>query len=443
MVEDLDEVHLRFEKTGGGGWQVAVENASAGTTVRVPLRWPVLSARLAKTWGEVSTARRDLEIGGMPASEALAEIGEAVYQAVVAAEVRGGLRTLLDQANRSGSGLRIWVHAGKAPELERVPWEVFFDRRGVRFLALSERTPVVRYLENEEPLRRQPPGKPLRILLPAARPPDRRRLDVEGELSAIEGALGECVKAGGVVLEPIADVTIEDLLRRLDGGPPCDVVHFIGHAGFDATVRDGALVFEDGSGGSRAVGARHLGPLLLDHEALQLLVLNACEGCKTPFHGTSPGLAQALMQQRVPAVIAMQTPITDAAAVAFARHFYAAVGMGRTVDVALSHCRKAMFLAGHEVEWAAPVLYLRSVQGPLLPACTGPAAAAAQAPAPVRRTVFAATALLVVILACLWFWFRPGQSGRPVAAGGAVSEPRVAIRAAGPAPAVGTAVRSG
>jgi formylglycine-generating enzyme required for sulfatase activity len=433
----IDDFHLRFEGAGGGGWVVAVENASAGTSARAPLQWPLLPAALQRAWTTRCTMRRDLGAGVEMAS--LEEVGDALFRTVFAGEVGECLRSGLDHAQQYGSGLRLWIHPGGQPMLDALPWEVLFDRRGERFLAQSERTPVVRYLDNAEPLRRQRLRKPLRVLLPTACPSDRQPLNAGGELKAIEEALA--CRAGDVVLEPLAGATLEKLRLRLDdGSQPCHVVHFIGHAGFDAAVKAGALVFEEG-GGSRTVGARHLGPLLLDHDALQLLVLNACEGCKIPFQGNSPGLAQALMRQRIPAVVAMQVPITDSAAIAFAGHLYAALASGCTIDVALARCRKAMFPHGREGEWAASVLYLRSAQASLLPvrsrAGGEPAApgmiASRSSSARGRRRSWLAAAALLVGAGCLWFWL--GQHGRVSPAAPGAGDRLVARRLPGSPPA--------
>jgi formylglycine-generating enzyme required for sulfatase activity len=206
-------------------------------------------------------------------------------------------------------------------------------------------------------------------LLAAALPHDREPLGVERELDAVVRAFKARELGGDVVIESFPRATLAALRERLDAADrPCHVVHFIGHAGFAAASREGVLVFEDDGGGSRAVGARQLGPLLLDHDALQLLVLNSCWGARAPREGGSPGLAQALMRQRVPAVIAMQTCIDDTAAIAFAKHFYSALAAGHAVDVALAGCRKGMASDGDGGGWAAPVVYLRAAPAPLLPA---------------------------------------------------------------------------
>jgi hypothetical protein len=69
------------------------------------------------------------------------------------------------------------------------------------------------------------------------------------------------------------------------------------------------------------------------------------------------------VRKGIPAVIAMQFEISDVAAITLANEFYAAVADGFPVDGALSEARKAIFTRVNAVEWATPVLYMRSPDG--------------------------------------------------------------------------------
>jgi len=97
-----------------------------------------------------------------------------------------------------------------------------------------------------------------------------------------------------------------------------------------------------------------------------LAVLNACEGARTSRKDPFAGVAQSLMRQGLPAVVAMQFEITDSAAITFAHSFYTAIANGYPVDAALSEARKAIFTQGNELEWGTPVLYLRSPDGRII-----------------------------------------------------------------------------
>ena len=103
--------------------------------------------------------------------------------------------------------------------------------------------------------------------------------------------------------------------------------------------------------------------MLHDHRSLRLAVLNSCEGARggrtDPFSGT----AQSLIQQGIPAVVAMQFEITDDAAITFAHELYEAVADGYPLDAAIAEARKAIRGQPNPVEWATPVLYLRAPDG--------------------------------------------------------------------------------
>jgi tetratricopeptide (TPR) repeat protein len=65
----------------------------------------------------------------------------------------------------------------------------------------------------------------------------------------------------------------------------------------------------------------------------------------------------------VPAVVAMQFPISDEAAITFARGFYTALSVGRPVDASVTQARLAIFAGNNDVEWGTPVLYMRTPDG--------------------------------------------------------------------------------
>ena len=106
------------------------------------------------------------------------------------------------------------------------------------------------------------------------------------------------------------------------------------------------LLLEDEQGRGRPVSGADLGVILHDARTLRLAVLNACEGARTSASDPFAGTAQSLVQQGIPAVIAMQFEITDEAAITFAQSFYAALVDGYPVDAALAEARKAIFARG-------------------------------------------------------------------------------------------------
>lgn len=121
------------------------------------------------------------------------------------------------------------------------------------------------------------------------------------------------------------------------------VFHFVGHGGFDRSTQEGILVLEDGKRRGQPTSATRVATILHDHRSLRLAVLNACEGGRVSATDPYSGVATTLVQYGIPAVVAMQFEITDAAAVAFAEHFYQEVAVGHPIDMAVSEARKAIY----------------------------------------------------------------------------------------------------
>jgi hypothetical protein len=163
-----------------------------------------------------------------------------------------------------------------------------------------------------------------------------------------------------VILERLEEATLEALQRRLLR-EKYHVFHFVGHGGFDERAQDGVLVMEDSARRETLVTGIRLGTFLYDHD-IRLAFLNSCEGGRTAQEDAFAGAAQSLVRKGIPAVIAMQFEITDTAAITVSHAFYNALSVGLPVDTSLAEARKAVY-ATNEVEWATPVLYMRSPDG--------------------------------------------------------------------------------
>lgn len=286
--------------------------------------------------------------------------GERLYRAVFAGDVGNCLLRSLDRAEDRQAGLRIRLRLDQGlPGLAALPWEYLYAPELQRFLALSDQTPVVRYLEvlqGVEPLEVAPP---LVLLAVVSKPQDAPALNVEAEWQRLRMALAG-LEAGGLVrIERLDRPWLSSLQERLRQGP-VHLLHFIGHGVFDETAERGALLFENASGQSATVPAEVLGTLLHDHRPLRLAFLSACEGARGGRGNVFAGVAQHLVRQGTPAVLAMQFPVSDRAAVALSQAFYQSLADGFPADAALSEARKAMAAEGDDKEWGTPVLFSRS-----------------------------------------------------------------------------------
>lgn len=292
------------------------------------------------------------------------EVGDELFRAIFQGDLLKSFQGCLDKA-KDGPGLRIRLRLNDVPRLARLPWEYLYQARGRGFLALSSRTPVIRYLELSEGLDTLLVEPPLRVLAVISTPRGYREL---AEADEEWRRLGEAVKPlcdrGLLQLERLERPTREALEERLRTGGPFHVLHFVGHGGWSEMRGGGVLVFEDGEGRGVPVAGQSLAYLLRDHPSLRLAVLNACNGARASSEDTFTGTAQVLVQHGVPAVVAMQSEVTDATACRFAERFYRALADGLPVDACVGEVRKTL-AAEANPEWGTPVLYLRATDGRL------------------------------------------------------------------------------
>ncbi len=310
----------------------------------------------------VGRTRRGVRRLDSPEMQAAKQFGGKLFDAVFAGDVRGALRSSADAANRDGAGLRLRLRLADAPELIDLPWEFLYNASLNRFLALSNKTPLVRYIELPETPRPLKITPPLRVLVMISSPSDYEALDAEREWSKLNDALSQLIANNMVTLERLDKATLGALREKL-AQQQFHILHFVGHAGFDTQAQDGMLILEDEQGRGRRASGQYLATVLTDRDSLRLAVLNACEGARTARSDPFAGVAQSLVQQGIPAVVAMQFEITDDASITFSHEFYAALAAGLPVDTALSDARGAIFAHVNDLEWGTPVLYLRAPDG--------------------------------------------------------------------------------
>ncbi|MFL6263461.1 MAG: CHAT domain-containing protein [Thermoanaerobaculia bacterium] len=292
------------------------------------------------------------------------QIGGELFRAVFQGELLKAFQGCLARA-RSGPGLRIRLRLNDVPQLVGLPWEYLYDAEGRGFLALSDRTPVVRYLELSEGLDTLLVEPPLRVLAVISTPRGYGELaEADEEWRRLGAALEPLLGRGVIEIERLERPTLEALEARLRTGQPIHVLHFVGHGGFSELRGEGVLVFDDGAGGGVPVGGPSLAYLLQDHPSLRLTVLNTCNGARASHENIFAGTAQVLAQHGVPAVIAMQSEVMDETACSFAEQLYRGLAAGLPVDACLGEVRRAL-AAERNPEWGTPVLYLRATDGRL------------------------------------------------------------------------------
>lgn len=311
----------------------------------------------------------------MPAETRLASVedyGARLGDALLAGAVGQALSESLERAHTEAKGLRVGLRLAAVPELDSVPWEYVYSTRLARFLTLSNETPVVRRLDAAAPTWPVAVEPPLRVLAMASSPTDVPPIDGDRELELLRATTHDLAAAGLLTLDVLPDATYQSLQRALLDTH--HVFHFIGHGLFDTAAATGVLVLERPDGTAHRVTGSQLGTLLHDAPGLQLVVLNSCEAARTSGRNAFSGVAQTLVQQGLPAVVAMQTEISDRAALAFSHEFYYFLSRGLPVERAICEVRKAMAIADGAAEWGTPVLLRSGTDQPFAFTTTAPVA---------------------------------------------------------------------
>jgi tetratricopeptide (TPR) repeat protein len=268
--------------------------------------------------------------------------------------------------------LRLRVNA---PDLVGLPWEYLYEENEV-ISYVSLRRPFVRYLETAGAAEPMAVKGPLRILGMISNPgtDEWPSLDVSSERARINKGIDKLQREGRVVFQWVPGGTGKDLMSKLSE-QEWHIFHFIGHGGIepqpDGASKDsffnqsGFIVMVDEDGKPRKQFASDLAIMLDDaKKSLKLVVLNCCESAKVnvgeKFGNPAIGLVRTGW---LPAVIAMQYPITDGAAISMSERFYTELANNAPVDDALMKARRFISQSRSKIEFGIPILYMRSADG--------------------------------------------------------------------------------
>jgi Tfp pilus assembly protein PilF len=376
---------------------------------RPPLTWRREGPLGVRLPGDCRPSR-DLRSRPEPVAESFGAYGEQLFEALFPPEVRRLYESSVAQVAAGPEvGLRIkLVLDPNDPDLAGLldlPWETLRRPGAPEFLALTRGFSIVRYLLVPRPVRAASRPPKLRILTLAANPRSLSCLDLKRELKNLVEAVRPVT--GVEILQAPAPTLA--CLRQALREQECHVLHFLGHGGFNAELHRGALYFETADGSADLVQGEDLANLLAGFPMLRLVVLNACQSARVsggPNTEMDPprrfgGVATSLVMGGLPAVIAMQSAISDAAAIAFSRVFYRQLAAGEPVDAAVVEGRHEIYSESKErTEWATPVLFMRAKTGELFPAADLPP----ESPVRPRETAGWLLAALLLILLATGAW---------------------------------------
>ncbi|QDV37398.1 CHAT domain-containing protein [Tautonia plasticadhaerens] len=293
----------------------------------------------------------------------IADLGERLFRAAFNGEI-GTLFALTNrEATQANAGLRLQLTL-EPPELAELPWEILRPPDYPFAPALLDRMPMIRRVDLPHGYPELEVSGPIEVLLVASQPSDHLRLDLAGERDHILRILDSLARDDKVRVTSLDRARKPDVVEALRAGR-YHIAHFMMHGDFDEAGRGGVLALEDEGGHTEMLSAEELAIDLYSNplSATRLVIFNACRTADDEAGRPGRGLAAAAVRLNLAAVVAMQYPISDPAAVEFTREFYTRLVQGRGIDEAISLARYAIRFGKQpdsQREWITPVLYLRS-----------------------------------------------------------------------------------
>jgi len=390
------DLPLELRRWSTGGFEAAVLPSAVGESAPV---------QVALAEGELDAEVMQLD-RGTASAEDLIGFGRRLADLLLPdGEIRDLFGKALADATDDDAGVRLRLIIREAP-LAVIPWELSYlqPRPGGasprHFVALDPLVSIVRHppLGEQRPSLEPVDPSRLRLVACTAQAAPYASLDLEKERQAIDRAFaGFAVPGVEIERAFVTDATIGQLTQQLSRR--ADLFHFGGHglwrsneidADTGRPIGQGSIVLRGDDGAAQLVGAASLA-LELRRAGVRVCVLGACDAGRQDGVSAWSGIAPALIEEGIAAVVGMQFRIADRAAVAFGDAFYRELARGVSVDEAVSTARLAVFhLDETGWQWAVPVLYMRAVDAlifPVGPTPVVPLAPAPAAPAPLRARV--------------------------------------------------------
>lgn len=308
------------------------------------------------------TSRRALERSVfVPDAAGIVAAGSRLYHALLHGQVRDlwiRARADLEQERVDGLRLRLALHS---PAVAALPWESLYDPgRNLPFAAAAQMSlvrvePLYAYVG---PARRLRVALPLKVLIVAPDDPDNL-LDFDREIAEIRQALRPIGEDAIKLYEMRGRFSVVQMRARLHE-LRADALHFVGHG-----TAEGLQFWQRG----RAVPApaASLRATVDRVRSVKFAFLNTCLSGRGVGPAPFSSVGAQLLQAGLPAVIAMQYPIRDDAAIDFAHFFYEELVCGAcpgAIDPAVAAARNSLYaLNPGDFSFGTPMLWLNAKDG--------------------------------------------------------------------------------
>lgn len=368
---------LARDATGAIQIAVALDGSALASCAHAALPRELVELRDAFLSGfRHATLRSPLSIERTAKEASIAALGRAMAALCLPARAASAIGAVLDGDGQvPGASIEIAIE-GDDPELVSLPYEALRVPGSDRLLVDHPAVTMVRRPAGLVwPLAGPLPG-PLKILVAVGAPDEGKTasnvLDHERELQNILDAVEPAQRADNVevrILEASDPATLRDALQR----DQYHVLHVTCHG------KPGALELDDEEGNAvEATANQLLDALRGSQRPAPLMFLNTCHGAADKDQTAS--LAESLLHGGVPAVLAMQTSVSDRYGTALARAFFEQLshGEGILASRALAHARRALERQRHESlarggdealmlpEYATATLFVAGLEAPLV-----------------------------------------------------------------------------
>ncbi|NIP26091.1 MAG: CHAT domain-containing protein, partial [Phycisphaerae bacterium] len=192
-------------------------------------------------------------------------------------------------------------------------------------------------------------------------PNELPELNTEREISVIQEALDPVRGRGLLEIDYLEIATLTNLRSKIRHFQP-HILHYTGHGGKHPVTNETYLACEDDDGRLKRLYGNDLRRITAASDSLQLVVLSGCMTAQTHHRDALKGIGTSLLQDSLPAVLAMQYSVLDKSAIEFAAKFYEELSQGSSVVEAVNEVRLRLYdLRGKDrADWGLPALYLRT-----------------------------------------------------------------------------------
>ena len=299
-----------------------------------------------------------------PSDDALEKMGKELATALFSKDIQRIYRDSLSRV--SGKPLRLFFYSeeGAPPLVSMIPWECVFEYvlQDEEHLGLSQFVSVARYVPKGDASPLKVEGK-LRILAVAPNPyKSETPLNVERELELLDSIAKQ--RPDAIEFFSLPNAQWGKFQEELRDRKP-HVLIYLGHGSIKSNKS--YLLFQSADGRSDPIPMTSFEAVLKPEVVgnLRVVMLSACRTGVAASEDPFDSAAGRLIQIGIPAVVAMQSKVEDAAAKEFClRFFNYLLQPQHPVDVCVNAGRLAMLRAELEMsnrrgaQWAIPMLYL-------------------------------------------------------------------------------------